>query len=115
MDRYHFNARQFERDKVAITADIRVSGRGRNAIKVIELSRSGFRTECLTHIPNDKLIFLTIPGFFQLECHIAWRTEWVYGFEFECALHPAVYDHIVRKHPGLVSEPVPDWLCHIAV
>lgn len=99
MSQYYFNSREFDRGNVEISAHIRVAGSGRNAMKVIDLSQSGFRAECLLHIPDDKLTFLKLLGFSQLECRVVWRTEWIYGFEFVGRLHPAIYDDIILKHP----------------
>lgn len=103
MSQYYFNSREFDRGNVAIAAHIRVAGSGRNAIKVIDLSQSGFRVECFMHIPDDKLTFLKLPGFSQLECRVVWRAEWIYGFEFLGRLHPAIYDDIILKHPELTK------------
>ena len=107
MDHYYFDSREFERGNVVIFADIRIPGSGRDAIKVIDLSQSGFRIECLIDIPDGKLTFLKLPGIVLLECHIVWRTAWLYGFEFKNRLHPAIYNHIVNTHPRMV-QPLPD-------
>lgn len=101
----HNNARQHVRGDVTIAADIRVQSGGRNKINVVDLSQTGFRMECMTYIPNERMIFLTLPGFSQLEARIAWQTEWLYGCEFARPLYAAVYDHIVRAHPDLTTKP----------
>lgn len=93
--------RKFDRDDVAIVASIRAFGGMKNRVTIVDLSLAGFRMECLTHIPDFQVIFLTIPSFQQLEARIAWHTEWLYGCEFVRPLHSAVYDHIVRTHPSI--------------
>ena len=108
MDHYYFDSREFERGNVVIFADIRMPGAGRDAVKVIDLSQSGFRMECLVDIPNGKLTFLKLPGFALLECRIVWRRKWYYGFEFVNRLHPAIYNHIVKRYPG-ITKPSPKW------
>ncbi len=100
----HYVARQYVRGDVAIVADIRVPSGGRNKVKVVDLSQTGFRMECLTYIPDDRMVFLTIPGFAQMEARIAWHSEWLYGCEFARPLYPAIYDHIVKAHPALASK-----------
>ncbi len=90
MSQHYFNSREFNRGNVTIPAHIRALGGARNAVKVIDLSQSGFQAECLLHIPDDKLTFLKLPGFVQLECRPVWRAKWHYGFEFVCRLHPAI-------------------------
>ena len=99
------NARQYVRGDVAIAAEIRIQSAGRNKVAVVDLSQTGFRMQCMTYIPSDRIIFLTIPGFAQLEARIAWQTEWLYGCEFARPLYAAIYDHIVRAHPDITNEP----------
>lgn len=101
----HVDARARERGEVAISASIRVQGGFRITARVIDLSETGFRMECLTDIPDDRVIFLTMPSFSQLEARIAWRTEWTYGCEFAQPLHTSVYGHILKAHPALGSDP----------
>ncbi len=98
-------SRKFDRGDVAIVASIRAFGGIKNQVKIVDLSMTGFRMECLTHIPDYHAIFLTIPSFQQLEARIAWHTEWVYGCAFAHPLHTAVYDHIVRTHPSIAKPP----------
>lgn len=97
----NFDARARKRGDVSILADVRVPGGIRARVYVIDLSETGFRMECITDIPSDRVIFLTIPSFAQLEARIAWRTEWIYGCQFAQPLYPAVYDHIIKAHPAL--------------
>ncbi|MEP7350810.1 MAG: PilZ domain-containing protein [Sphingorhabdus sp.] len=95
------------RGDVAIAADIRAFGGNKNRVKVIDLSQTGFRMESLTHISDSHAIFLTIPSFGQMEARIIWQTEWMYGCKFACPLHISVYEHIIRTHPALATEPAP--------
>ncbi|MEP7348839.1 MAG: PilZ domain-containing protein [Sphingorhabdus sp.] len=97
----HYTSRSHARGSVSIAADIREKGGGRNKISILDLSQTGFRMQCGMDIPDDRVIFLTIPGFSQLESRIAWRKDWIYGCKFIQPLHPAIYDHIVRTHPAL--------------
>ncbi len=99
-------ARKSDRGDVAIVASIRAFGGMKNQVKIVDLSMTGFRMECLTHIPEYQAIYLTIPSFQQLEARIAWHTEWMYGCEFARPLHPAVYDHIARTHPSIAKPPI---------
>lgn len=97
--------RQTCRGTVAIAADIRAAGGQKNRVHVVDISQTGFRMECLTHIADNQVIYLTIPNFEQMEARIAWQTEWMYGCQFARPLYLAVYDHIVRTHPALAVEP----------
>lgn len=91
--------REHARACVKIMAAIRVSGGIRNKVRIIDLSRTGFQMECLAFIPNDRPVFMTLPGFVQLECAIIWQSEWHYGCKFVSPLHQAVHDHIVAAYP----------------
>lgn len=95
--------RKFCRGDVAITAHIRALGGIKNQVNIVDLSETGFRMESLTYMSNDQVIFLTVPGFQQMEARIIWQSEWMYGCEFARSLHPAVYDHIVNSHPSMVK------------
>lgn len=100
--RDYIDSRARKRGAVSILADVRTPGGIRAKVYVIDLSETGFRMECLAYIPSDRVIFLTIPGFAQLEARIAWRwSEWICGCQFVQPLYPAVYDHILKAHPAL--------------
>lgn len=99
--------RQFCRGDVAIVADIRIIGGSKTKIKVVDISQTGFRMECLTFMSGSQTIFLTIPSFQQMEARIEWQTEWIYGCRFVRPLYAAIFDHIVKTYPALeeVSKP----------
>ena len=100
-DDNHFNSREFERDAVSIPAEIREQGAGRQKVSVIDLSPAGFRMHCIFIIPEDRTVFLTMPGFESLEARIVWHDDSYYGCEFKQRLHGAVHDHIIRSYPTL--------------
>ncbi len=100
---YGLNSRQFNRDTVAIYADIREHGGGKYKVHIIDLSRSGFRIRTSTHLREDRKLFLTLPGYAPLEAQIAWHRSNEYGCHFTGPLHEAIYEHIVKTHPSLVG------------
>lgn len=95
------NGRQYERGDVRILAEIRESGAGKQRVSVLDLSPSGFRMHCIFYIPEDRTVFLTMPGFAPLEAMIAWHRGDYYGCRFAQPLYQAVYDHIVKQFPSL--------------
>jgi hypothetical protein len=103
-DEQYFNSREFERGNVSIAAEIREKGAGRQKISVLDLSRSGFRMHCIFLIPQDRTVFLTMPGFESMEARIAWHEDDYYGCEFKQRLHEAIYDHVIREYPHLVRR-----------
>jgi hypothetical protein len=97
--------REYCRGEVAIVGTIRAVGGIKIPIKVVDISTTGFRMECLTYLSNSQVIFLTMPSFQSMEAKIMWQTEWMYGCAFVRPLHTAVFEHIVRSHPSLGAQP----------
>jgi hypothetical protein len=100
-DKTWFNSRNYDRGAVEIYADIREHGGGKNKVQIIDLSQSGFRFRSVTHIRDDRSIFLTIPHFTALEARIAWNDRGMYGARFIYGLHEAIYEHILKTYPSL--------------
>ena len=96
--------RKHVRSSVKIMADIRISGSLRNKVRIVDLSKIGFQMECLAFIPDDRPVFMTLPGFVPLECAIKWRSDWHYGCAFLSPLHEAVHDQIVKEYAMLRDE-----------
>ena len=94
--------RQYSRSDVQMTAHIRISGGTKHRVRVVDISRVGLQMECLVSVPTDRPLFLTMPGFAPITCHIAWSDDRHYGCFFEYKLHEAIYDHIVASHPGII-------------
>lgn len=97
--------RKYCRGDVAISGTIRAIGGVKCPVKVIDISVTGFRMECLTYISDSQAVFLTMPGFQPLEAKIMWQTEWMYGCKFASPLYIAVFEHIVRTYPALKTSP----------
>lgn len=91
--------RAFKRSWVSITASVREQGGGRQQVEVVDLSQAGFRMRTGSFIAPDRTLFLTLPGYNQLQARIAWHENEFYGCEFVQRLHAAVYDDIVRRYP----------------
>lgn len=97
----NWSSREHKRGDVRIAAEIRESGAGKQKISVIDLSRSGFRMYCIFHIPKDRTVFLTMPGFAALEAKIAWQDGDYYGCKFDHPLHEAIFEHLLHAYPAL--------------
>ena len=97
--------RKYCRGDVAIVGTIRAVGNLKCTIKVVDISTTGYRMECLTYLSDNQVILLTMPGFEPLQARIVWQTEWMYGCEFARPLYIAIYEHIVRSHPSLEPHP----------
>jgi hypothetical protein len=90
-------ARRAERLGVVIKAGLREHGTTKFEVKVTDLSVTGFRCETSFTLNPGTRVWLTIPGFGGLEAIVAWRNKFLYGFRFESALHPAVWQHISAR------------------
>lgn len=100
------NNRNFCRGEVAIVGAVRAIGGIKCPVKVVDISVTGFRMECLTYLAVSQVIFLTMPNFQPLEAKIMWQTEWMYGCEFARPLYGAVFEHIVQCYPSVETRPV---------
>jgi PilZ domain len=89
------------RGKVEVAVDLRVPCGIRTKGYLIDLSETGFRIECMSVLTKAQPLFLTIPTFAQLEARVVWVLEYTYGCEFVRPLHPAIYDHVLAKHPAI--------------
>lgn len=93
-------ARAAERGDVAVVVDVRVSGGVKTKARLLDLSETGFRMDCMTVFVADQLFFMTIPTFAQLEARVVWRNQLTYGCEFVRPLHAAIFEHILKAHPA---------------
>ena len=104
VDNPHYNFREFLREPVRIAAELLVSQGYRFKVSVLDLSASGFRIETSNHIPADRKIYLTIPGFQPLQASIAWSECDQFGCEFSHKLHSSIFEHISKAFPSLVAN-----------
>lgn len=90
--------RAAERTPIALDAQLRGRGASKFAIRVVDISTTGFRAECEFRLHEDTLVWLTLPGMASLEARVAWRDgNFLYGFVFAQPLHEAVLDRIVAS------------------
>ena len=89
------------RKLVIIPAHLREMGGAPLEIEVQDLSRTGFRIDCVYNIAEGTRVYLTLPTFSAMEAIVAWREKSGFGCKFVQPLHPAVFDMIARRHPGL--------------
>lgn len=95
------DGRRALRKNVVIPAHLREHGGSRLEVEVQDLSRTGFRIDCIYNIPEGARVYLTLPSFSAMEAIVAWRDKSGFGCKFIQPLHPAVFDMIARRHPGL--------------
>lgn len=84
------------RKAVGLDARVRDRNASRFAIRVLDLSRTGFRGETAYSIRPGSIIWITLPGLQSLEATIAWQRGEYIGAAFRQPIHPAVFEHIVE-------------------
>lgn len=84
------------RKAVKLDARARDRGASRFAIRVVDLSMTGFRAETVFTLRPGTIVWLTLPGLQSLEAEIAWQRGEHIGAAFRQPLHAAVFDHMVR-------------------
>ena len=98
---HELDGRRALRKMVIIPAHLREHGGSRLEVEVQDLSCTGFRIDCVYNIAEGARVYLTLPSFSAMEAIVAWRDKSGFGCKFIQPLHPAVFDMIARRHPGL--------------
>lgn len=82
---------------VSLVCDIRQGQRPWAHSRLLNLSENGFCVVWLPAMELNRSMWLRIPGLQLLKTNIRWRSGSMMGYEFEQHLHPAVFEHIVRR------------------
>ncbi|KQN25457.1 hypothetical protein ASE86_04260 [Sphingomonas sp. Leaf33] len=90
------DSRTTARHQVGVDAKARDRSGSRYKIRVLDLSRTGFKAECVHTIRPGTMIWLSLPGLQSLEAEVAWQRGEHIGAAFHQPLHAAVFDHITR-------------------
>lgn len=80
-----------------IAATLRDRSSNKFSVHLLDLSTTGFRAEAHPSLDPGAIVWLTIPGLQGLEATVMWRQRLVVGCRFNHPLHPAVFDHLIRK------------------
>jgi PilZ domain len=97
------NLRKSDRQRVQIRAELLVSRGPRFTVSVNDLSRTGFRMETGNYIPENTIVYLSMPGMQSLQARVAWHDRVYYGCAFSQPLHESIFEHISKQYPQLVS------------
>ena len=91
------NNRDHARAPFRITATLRDRSSNKFTVHLVDLSTSGFQAEAHPSLDPGAIVWLAIPGLQGLEATVMWRQRLVIGCKFNHPLHPAVFDHLVRR------------------
>ncbi|WP_294289530.1 PilZ domain-containing protein [uncultured Sphingomonas sp.] len=92
----HDDSRATTRRSVGVEAKARDRNGSRYKVRVIDLSRTGFKAECVHTLRAGTMIWLSLPGLQSLEAEVAWQRGEFIGAAFHQPLHQAVFDHVTR-------------------
>lgn len=95
----HFDQkRQAERVPIRIGAQLREQGGRKYPVQVFDLSVSGCKCEALFNVNPGARVWVQMPGMASIECEVAWHRGFLIGCRFATPLHPATFDHLLKKH-----------------
>lgn len=84
------------RTKIAIPAQLRVSGSRAFKTVVHDLSIAGFSASSIGRLQPDQICWLTLPGLQAIQSRIVWWDRSIAGAAFDSMIDPSVLDDILR-------------------
>jgi len=89
-------------DRVPTTCEIEFRRHGGHLypVDLLDLSPEGCRFSPPIKVEPGEGFFLRIPGMDSIHATAAWSKEWMVGALFDKPLHPAVFDHLLKKLSG---------------
>ncbi len=92
--------RSAPRHKLAIPAQLRVSGARSFQTLVNDLSLSGFSATAINRMHPGSVCWLTLPGLESLQAEVVWWENNMCGCAFSSLLSPIVHDNILARYRG---------------
>lgn len=107
-ERYEIAAqedRSAPRTRLAIPAQLRVSGGRRFQTIVHDLSLSGFSATSINRMQPGSMCWMTLPGLEALASEVIWWEGNMVGCAFQTLLNPIVHENVLGKYRGGGSQP----------
>jgi hypothetical protein len=92
--------RSAPRTRIAIPAQLRVSGARGFQTVVNDLSLSGFSAAAINRMHPHALCWLTLPGLEALQAQVVWWESNLCGCAFLNLLSPIVHDNVLARWSG---------------
>ncbi len=89
--------RSAPRTKIAIPAQLRMSGGRAFQTVVQDLSLSGFSATSVSRMHAGAVCWLTLPGLESLQAEVVWWEDALVGCAFAQLLNPIVHDTIIDR------------------
>ncbi len=90
------------RTKLAIPAQLRMSGGRAFQTVVHDLSISGFSASAISRVRPGQTCWITLPGLESLHAEVVWWENSVAGCAFMELMSPIVHDNILQKYSPTV-------------
>ena len=98
--------RRVERSALRLDASIREPGRGRVAVRVIDISTPGCRIEATSGPNPDSWVLLSIAGLETQYCRVVWNCQEFAGLEFETPLSEPVLERLLSDQTQLSEKTI---------
>lgn len=86
-----------KRTKIAIPAQLRISGAPAVKTVVHDLSMAGFSASSIGRLHTDQICWLTLPGLQSIQGRIVWWDRSIAGAAFDTMIDPSVLDDILAQ------------------
>lgn len=85
--------------RVALDAEVMLRRAGRNnyRVRVYDMSPQGCRVEFVERPNLDELLWVKFEGLDAIEASVCWTGGPAAGLEFVRPVHPAVFEHLLRR------------------
>lgn len=98
--------RSAPRTRIAIPAQLRVSGARPFQTVVNDLSLSGFSATAINRMHTGAVCWLTLPGLESLQAQVVWWEHNLCGCAFQNLLSPIVHDNLLVQWRGIGAGPL---------
>ena len=98
--------RRVERSALRLDASIREPGRGRVAVRVIDISTHGCRIEATSGPNPDSWVLLSIAGLETQYCRVVRNCQEFAGLEFETPLSEPVLERLLSDQTQLSEKTI---------
>lgn len=97
-------ARQSERFPVSAEVGMRRQSRRCCRVGIYDLSRHGCRTEFIERPQIHEYVWVKLDGLEPLGAYVCWVDGFQAGLEFDCPIHPAVFNLLLSRLPPVVVK-----------
>lgn len=94
--------------RIPLNAEVllRRSSQNNYRVRIFDASVDGGKIEFIERPALDERLWVKFEGLEAIEATVCWIEGHVVGIEFERAIHPAVFQHLVAKISGHFGNPI---------